>query len=107
MRLLGKIENKDRHGNLLFVSEIYEDDDGRVFFTADADIDADGANGQNGGPPAYNDTNTGSDHLDNGGMMIRDGKVVLKPGDDGGSVILDSDGEPKVFEGGMVASTTW
>ena len=33
--------------------EITEDADGRVHFLADADRDADGANGQNGGPPAY------------------------------------------------------
>jgi flavin-dependent dehydrogenase len=31
-----------------FTCTIHEDDDGRVHFVADADIDADGANGQNG-----------------------------------------------------------
>jgi hypothetical protein len=42
MRTIGVIVNEG------FSCKITEDSDGRVFFTADADIDADGANGQNG-----------------------------------------------------------
>ena len=108
MRLLGSIANKDRNGNVKFVSEIREDDDGRVFFTADADIDADGANGQNGGPVAYTKTDTGTDFLANAAMRIRaDGKVVCKNDNARSIVILGPDNEPKVFPGGMIASKTW
>jgi hypothetical protein len=60
-----------------------------------------------GGPVAYNDSNTGSDHLANAGMEIRSGKVVLKAGEDGDGVILGADGQPRVFPGGMIASKTW
>jgi hypothetical protein len=46
MRTLGTITNEG------YSCVIREDDQLRVFFMADGDIDADGANGQNGGPPA-------------------------------------------------------
>lgn len=42
-----------------------DSDDGRVHFQADADIDADGANGQTGGLAAYRPDNTGLDDLRN------------------------------------------
>ncbi|HWW75114.1 MAG TPA: hypothetical protein VNZ44_06955, partial [Pyrinomonadaceae bacterium] len=70
MRELGRIKNKG------FTCVITEEDDGRVHFLADADIDADGANGQNGHRPAYKADDTGSDLLKNGGMKIVDGKVI-------------------------------
>jgi len=85
---------------------VYEDDDGRVHFVADADIDADGANGQAGGAIAYRADDSGSDYLANGGMQIVNGKVVFKESDNG-IVIRGSDNQPKVFDGGMIASMTW
>jgi hypothetical protein len=44
MREIGRINSEH------FLCVIQEDDDLRVFFKADGDIDADGANGQNGAP---------------------------------------------------------
>lgn len=78
----------------------------RVEFTADADIDADGANGQNGARPAYKVDNSGSEHLANGGMGIRNGRVVGVTTWYDDIVILDEDGDPKVFPGGVIASKT-
>jgi len=85
--------------------QINEDDDGRVWYTSGASIDADGANGQNGQPPAYNDTDTGTDYLANGGMRLVDGRVVRT----GSSriAILGPDEQPRVFPGGVIASKTW
>jgi L-ascorbate metabolism protein UlaG (beta-lactamase superfamily) len=101
MRTLGRISGEG------FLCEVFEDPDGRVHFTADADIDADGANGQNGGPPAYKVDNSGTEHLANGGMEIRNGKVVCAHDWARSIVILDNNNEPKVFPGGVIASMTW
>lgn len=101
MRVLGTIIAEG------YVCEIHEDDDGRVHFHADADIDADGANGQNGEIAAYMTGNRGSEHLANGGMTIEDGKVVCAHEWARDIVILDNDDEPKVFAGGIIASKTW
>lgn len=65
-RLLGIIQGQ----------KIIQEADGRVHFMGDADIDADGANGQSGKVAAYRADNKGSEHLANGGMGIRHGKVV-------------------------------
>ncbi|MBN9626056.1 glycoside hydrolase family 75 protein [Acidovorax sp.] len=85
--------------------EIYEDPDGRVWYRAGASIDADGANGQHGQPVAYNDTDTGTDYLQNGGMRLLGGRVVRT----GSSAIaiLGPDGQPRVFPNGVIASKTW
>jgi hypothetical protein len=90
-----------------YVCVIHEDDDGRVHFVADADIDADGANGQNGGLAAYRTDDSGSELLANGGMKIVGGKVVCAQPWARSIVVLDADNEPKVFPGGVIASTTW
>jgi hypothetical protein len=91
-----------------FLCAIYQEDDGRVHFTADADIDADGANGQGGGPAAYKTDNSGTEALANGGMRIRgDGKVICAHSWARDIVILGDDNEPRVFPGGLIASTTW
>jgi hypothetical protein len=90
-----------------FTCPITEDDDGRVHFMADADIDADGANGQNGGPPAYKSDDSGTELLANGGMKIVNGKVICAKSFAKDIVLLDTDHEPKVFSGGVIASTTW
>ena len=90
-----------------FTCPITEDDDGRVHFMADADIDADGANGQNGASPAYKVDDSGTELLANGGMKIVHGKVICAVPGARDIVILDSDNEPKVFPGGVIASMTW
>lgn len=100
-RILGSINAEG------FNCDIYEDAVGRVYFTADADIDADGANGQNGGKPAYKVDDTGSEFLENGGMRIVSGKVICAKSWARDIVILDTDNQPKVFANGIIASTTW
>lgn len=101
MKTLGTITNEG------FSCTIKQDDGGRVFFTADGDIDADGANGQNGGPAAYKADNSGTEFLANGGMAIRDGRVICAKPFARDIVILGPDNEPKVFAGGIIASLTW
>ncbi|MDM0001787.1 glycoside hydrolase family 75 protein [Variovorax sp. J22P240] len=91
-----------------FSCTITQDDDGRVHFIADADIDADGANGQNGQLAAYKVDNQGSEALANGGMKINaSGKVICAHAWARDVVIIDTDNEPKVFPGGVIASKTW
>jgi hypothetical protein len=90
-----------------YSSVVSEEDDGRVHFLADADIDADGANGQNGAPAAYMTDESGTELLANGGMRIVNGKVVCAKPWARSIVILDADNEPKVFHGGIIASMTW
>jgi hypothetical protein len=101
MRTLGTITNEN------FSCIVQEDDTGQVFFTADGDIDADGANGQNGGPAAYKSDNSGTEALANGGMKIKNGKVICAHSWARSIVLLGDDNEPKVFDGGIIASTTW
>ena len=101
-RLLGTISAEG------FTSDILEEDDGRVHFLADADIDADGANGQNDGQAAYKVDDSGSELLANGGMKRRpDGKVVCAHAWARDIVLLGEDNEPKVFPDGVIASMTW
>jgi hypothetical protein len=101
MRILGKITNEG------FSSTIVEEEDGRVHFLADADIDADGANGQNSAPAAYKVDDTGTELLANGGMKIVGGKVVCAHSWARDIVILGEDNQPKVFPGGIIASISW
>lgn len=101
MRTLGTIKNEG------FTCEVKEEDALRVFFMADGDIDADGANGQNGGPAAYKTDNSGTEHLANGGMAIKNGRVICAESWARDIVILGPDREPRVFEGGVIASKTW
>jgi hypothetical protein len=101
MKTLGTITNEG------YSCTIKQDDSGRVFFTADGDIDADGANGQNGGPAAYKADNRGTELLANGGMAIRNGRVICAQSWARDIVILGPDNEPKVFPGGIIASITW
>jgi hypothetical protein len=77
----------------------------KVTFTADADIDADGANGQNSARAAYMADDSGSDALANGGMGIRHGEVVgIK--DFFKDVVVVESGKPKIFPGGIIVSKT-
>lgn len=75
-----------------------QDADGRVWVIADADIDADGANGQNGKQWAYREDNRGLELLANAGF----------PGTNWYEDILvcDRAGNPLVFPGGGIASRT-
>ena len=77
----------------------------KVTFTADADIDADGANGQNGAPAAYMADDSGSELLANGGMGIRHGEAVGTTDWFKDIVVVES-GKPKVFPGGVIVSKT-
>lgn len=97
MRQIGTIEGCD----------LWEDGDGRVYFVADADIDADGANGQDGAEVAYRGDDTGSEALANGGMAIKNGKVVCVTSGARDIAILGKDNEPRVYPGGMIATKTW
>lgn len=87
-----------------FITAVLEDESGRVFFVADGDIDADGANGQFGATAAYVIGDKGSEYLANGGLR-KDGKLEKLWAKD--IFILDRAGQPKVFEGGILASKTW
>jgi hypothetical protein len=87
--------------------KIWQDATERVYFMADADIDADGANGQHGGAVAYRDDDKGMDLLANAGMRRINGKVVCLHDWARDMVILDTDNEPRVFPGGVIASMTW
>lgn len=100
-RVIGTIDGEG------FTCDIREDAAGRVYFTADADIDADGANGQNGGPAAYRADDGGTEALANGGMKIVGGKVVCAAQWARSIVILGADNQPKIFPGGVIASMTW
>jgi hypothetical protein len=101
MNLIGTIDGEG------IECKVFEEADGRVHFVADADIDADGANGQNGAKAAYMVGNTGSEHLANGGMAMRGDKVVCAQDWAKDIVILGTDGEPREFPGGIIASKTW
>lgn len=100
MRTIDTITNEG------FTSKIQEDESLRVFFPGDCDIDADGANGQNGRQAAYMVGNRGSEHLANGGMGMRNGKVVGVTDWYKDIVICGTDGQPKEFPGGIIASKT-
>jgi hypothetical protein len=89
-----------------FKATALELEDLSITFTADADIDADGANGQNGQRVAYKVGNTGSELLGNGGMTMRGGRVVGAESWFKDIVILGGDGEPMEFPGGIIASKT-
>lgn len=101
MKILGQLAGNG------FECVIHEDAGGRIFFRADADIDADGANGQNGHQAAYKIDDSGSEYLANGGMRVENGKVVCAHSWARSVVILGPDNEPKVFPGGVIASKTW
>ena len=77
-----------------------------MFFTADGDRRR-RANGQSGGPAAYKADNSGTEDLANGGIAIRNGKVICAKSWARDIVILGVDNEPKVFDNGIIASLTW
>src|SRR6266516_4401605 len=77
----------------------------KVTFDADADIDAAGANGQNGARAAYREDDKGSEALANGGMGIRHGEVVGAE-DWFRDIVVVEDDKPKIFPGGIIVSKT-
>ena len=89
-----------------FKASATEYENGMVEFLADADIDADGANGQSGKRAAYMVADKGSEALANGGMGFVDGKVIGVKSWFKDIVILGPDGQPKVFPGGIIGSRT-
>ncbi len=83
--------------------EVVQDADGRVHFVADADIDADGANGQskdsNGKRMfAYASNNAGLDLLANAGYPNGSYRDIL---------VCGSESQPIVFNGGFYSKTTY
>ena len=77
----------------------------KVTFVADADIDADGANGQNDARATYMADDSGSEALANGGMGIRHGEVV-GIADWFKDIVVIENGKPKIFPGGIIVSKT-
>lgn len=92
-----------------FKSEVVlttEDGQEVVRFRADADIDADGANGQHGKQAAYMRGDKGSDYLANGGMGMRGSRVVGVTSWWTSIVLAGGDGQPLVLPNGVVPSMT-
>lgn len=96
----------DREG---FVAKLIERDDKSCYIVADADIDADGANGQNGEKAAYMTHDRGSELLANGGMRWNAALGRVEPNASWYKdiVILD-EGKLSIreFTGGVIASKT-
>lgn len=100
-RILGEVTGEG------FTSVIKQNSDRSISFIADADINADGANGQNGLKVAYTNKDNGSELLANGGMKIVDGVVVPKNDWAKDIVIMEPNGKTiRVFDHGMIASKT-
>jgi hypothetical protein len=89
-----------------FACDIREDLGRSVEYIADGDIDADGANGQNGQRAAYMLNNAGSEDLRNGGMRMSQGRVIGAE-DWWKDIVLEGpDGFPMVVKGGIIPSRT-
>lgn len=85
---------------------VYLEDDGRIHFTADCDIDADGANGQAGEKAAYRVDDKGSEYLANGGMKKGGTAGVTWAADWGKDIVLVRNGQPMVLPDGTIPSKT-
>ncbi len=77
---------------------VVQDDDGRVFWTSGADVDADGSNGQAGHSFAYREDDKGLDALANAGWPNNWQNVLIDHGDG----VPTSDGK-----GNWYSSTTY
>lgn len=87
--------------------EWIQEDDLCVHCFADMDVDADGANGQNGGVAAYREDDKGSELLANGGMKRNEhGHVVFAASWGKDIVLLDPNGNPLVLHTGVIPSLT-
>ena len=100
MRIIDTIQGEG------FTATILENPDSKVEYVADGDVDADGANGQNGARPAYTTRNDGSELLGNGGMGIRSGKVIGIASWYRDIVVLGADDHPRVYPNGLIVSKT-
>lgn len=90
-----------------YMTTFREDDDRRIFGLADLDIDADGANGQNGSRAAYMVEDKGWEYLANGGMRWdKERQLVLPKEDWWQDIVIHENGRPKEFPGGIIASKT-
>lgn len=98
MRLLGTTHTEG------FRADVWEDGE-RCFFTGDLDVDADGANGQNGAQAAYRLNDKGSEFLGNGGMGMRNGRVVGVT-DWWQDIVFQKDSQPLMLPNGVVPSKT-
>jgi len=98
------IANFSREG--FITAAIEQPDKSIVIANADGDIDADGANGQNGAKAAYMVDDKGSEYLANGGMGMSHGRVVGVTSWFRSIVILNDDGEPFITMDGVIPSKT-
>ena len=87
-------------------AEIRRDRFGCVSFLGDLDVDADGANGQNGKQAAYMVGEKGSELLANGGMRMHGNRVVGVQSWWKDIVYTGLDGQPFVLPNGVVPSKT-
>lgn len=112
MSVLGTIDGEG------FLSIITEEVDGRVHFLADADIDADGANGQNSASAAYKVDNSGTELLANGGMKILAGtgkvicafswaREIVLLGSDRGNINSRDAGKQRLLRGASWNNGAW
>jgi hypothetical protein len=90
-----------------FTARIIEGDDKIVRFTADADIDADGANGQNGEIAAYRVDKKGSELLGNGGLGVKGGQAFFATSWGPDIAEVDEDGQPLVIDGVIITKTAY
>ncbi|MGY5366227.1 hypothetical protein ACXGQP_02480 [Enterobacter oligotrophicus] len=110
MSVLAEIKS-DTEGNPPVVIYLEQTPFGEhVYYISDADIDADGANGQNGKPAAYqidnNGKEIGTDRLANLDIHIVNKIPVFKRKNSPRNVITDEQNEPRIFPGGIIASKT-
>lgn len=90
-----------------FTSTIKEDDFQVVRYKADGDIDADGANGQNGANAAYRSDDQGSEALANGGMGLRNSQVVFTKSWGPDIAVVNDSGHPLVISGNVITKTAY
>lgn len=78
-------------------AEVRQELGGRVYFKADGDVDADGANGQ-AGQWAYRTGNSGLEDLKNAGYPNTNWYQDI--------LVCDKHGQPIIYDGGGIASKT-
>lgn len=84
-----------------FDVEIIEQNNGSVTMTSDMDIDADG------GKNAYKVGDSGLEALANGGMGMRNGRVVFTKSWGPDIAVSGEDGHPMVIDGCVVTKTSY
>lgn len=91
-----------------FIATVTVFEDSRIEFIADGDIDADGANGQNGQPAAYLMWDKGTELLANGGLkMSGEGRAIFaEPWARDIFIATPDKSMPMLFPNGVLASKT-